>query len=58
LPTNLAISADYGMTVLGSSQNKSTHDASYRFAMYLTSPQAQAIVPLYGFGAVATASPQ
>jgi hypothetical protein len=39
-------------------QNKSTHDAAYRFAMYLMSPQAQAILPRYGFNAVAMTSPQ
>lgn len=58
LPPNLAISADYGMTVLDGPQNKSAHDAAYRFALYLMSPQAQAILPRYGFGAVALTSPQ
>ncbi|OXC75208.1 molybdate ABC transporter substrate-binding protein [Caballeronia sordidicola] len=58
LPSNLAIPADYGMAVLDGPQNNSTHDAAYRFALYLMSPQAQAILPRYGFGAVALASPQ
>jgi molybdate transport system substrate-binding protein len=58
LPSNLVVSADYGMTVLDGAQNKSTHDAAYRFAMYLMSPQAQAILPRYGFSAVAMTSPQ
>ncbi len=57
LTTNLAISADYGMTVLDDSQNKSTCDAAYRSAMYLMSPQAQAILPRYGFSAVAMSLP-
>lgn len=58
LPSNLAISADYGMTVLDGPQNVSTHDAAYRFAMYLMSPKAQTVLPRYGFVAVALASPQ
>lgn len=58
LPPNLAITADYGMTVLDGPQNKSTRDAAYRFAMYLMSPTAQAVLPRYSFGAVAPASPR
>jgi molybdate transport system substrate-binding protein len=58
LPSNLVISADYGMTVLDGAQNKSIHDATYRFAMYLMSPQVQAILPRYGFSAVAMTSPR
>lgn len=53
LPPELAIQADYGMTVL-----EGRHDeAAWRFAMYLMSPAAQAVLPRYGFGAVGLADP-
>ncbi len=55
LPPELAIQADYGMTVLAGRRDD---DAAYRFAMYLLSPAAQAVLPRYGFGAVGLASPQ
>jgi molybdate transport system substrate-binding protein len=58
LPASLVISADYGMTVVESSQNVSTRDAAYRFALYLMSPKAQAILPRYGFGTGTLASTQ
>ncbi|WP_414441709.1 substrate-binding domain-containing protein [Burkholderia sp. 22PA0106] len=54
LPPELAIQADYGMTVLAGRHD----DAAYRFAMYLLSPAAQAVLPRYGFGAVGLATPQ
>nr|WKF60704.1 Molybdate-binding protein ModA [Paraburkholderia busanensis] len=53
LPPELAISADYGMTVLDSKQDAATHDAAYRLAMYLMSPAAQRVLTSYGFTAVA-----
>lgn len=53
LPPELAISADYGMTVLDSRHNAATRDAVYRLALYLMSPAAQNVLTRYGFTAVA-----
>lgn len=53
LPPELAISVDYGMTVLDSPRNAATRDAVYRLALYLMSPAAQSVLPRYGFTAVA-----
>lgn len=53
LPPELAISADYGMTVLDSQQNAARRDAAYRLALYLMSPAAQSVLTRYGFTAVA-----
>ncbi|CAB3800999.1 hypothetical protein LMG28688_05291 [Paraburkholderia caffeinitolerans] len=53
LPPELAISADYGMTVLDSQRNAATRDAVYRLALYLMSPAAQSVLTRYGFTAVA-----
>ncbi|WP_216595032.1 molybdate ABC transporter substrate-binding protein [Collimonas arenae] len=47
LPAELAISADFGLTVLN--PNTGSHDAAYRFALFLLSPQAQQIFVNYGF---------
>lgn len=53
LPPELAISVDYGLTVLDSQRNAATRDAVYRLALYLMSPAAQSVLPRYGFTAVA-----
>lgn len=53
LPTELAIAADYGMTVIESRQNAATRDAAYRLALYLMSPAAQDVLTRYGFTPVA-----
>ena len=53
LPADLAIPADYGMTVLESPQNAATRDAAYRLALYLMSPAAQEVLTRYGFTPVA-----
>ncbi|SOE99698.1 molybdenum ABC transporter, molybdate-binding protein [Burkholderia sp. OK233] len=53
LPANLSISADYGMTVLELPQTATTRNAAYRLALYLMSPEAQAVLTRYGFTPVA-----
>ncbi|RAS35883.1 molybdate ABC transporter substrate-binding protein [Paraburkholderia bryophila] len=53
LPAELAIAADYGMTVLESRQNAASRDAAYRLALYLMSPAAQDVLTRYGFTPVA-----
>lgn len=53
LPAELAIAADYGMTVIESRQNAATRDAAYRLALYLMSPAAQDALTRYGFTPVA-----
>lgn len=53
LPPELAISADYGMTVVDSQQNPATREAAYRLALYLMSPAAQDVLTRYGFTPVA-----
>lgn len=53
LPAELAIAADYGMTVIESRQNAATRDAAYRLALYLMSPAAQDVLTRYGFTPVA-----
>jgi molybdate transport system substrate-binding protein len=56
LPADLAIDADYGMTVLEGAGDASMREAAYRFALYLMSPQAQALLTQYGFRPVALQS--
>ncbi len=46
LPDQLAVGADYGLTVLNRASSN-----GYRFAMYILSPQGQAILAKYGFAA-------
>jgi len=53
LPPELAVNADYGMTVI----NKPGNEAAYRFALYLLSPEAQSTLAAYGFTPVATPKP-
>jgi ABC-type molybdate transport system substrate-binding protein len=43
LPPELAISADYGLSVLGH------REAALRFALFVLSPEAQHLISLYGF---------
>lgn len=46
-PPELAIAADFGLTVLN--KPAGTHDAAYRFALFLLSPEAQKTFAAYGF---------
>lgn len=54
LPPELAIRADYGLSVL--TRTGRTDNAAWRFATFLMGPQAQAIAARYGFTPVAEAS--
>jgi molybdate transport system substrate-binding protein len=47
LPPELAVSADYGMSVLGH------REAALRFGLFVMSPEAQHLIGLYGFTPVA-----
>lgn len=53
LPPGLAITPDYGLTVI--TRDKKSHEAAYRFALFLMSPQAQKVMAQYGFTPIATA---
>jgi molybdate transport system substrate-binding protein len=50
LPADLAVTADYGLTVL--IQGKGSRDAALRFALFIMSPDAQHVISLYGFDPV------
>jgi molybdate transport system substrate-binding protein len=50
LPANLAVSADYGMSVL--TVEPRSHEAALKFAMFVMSPEAQALIAKYGFDTV------
>ena len=47
LPPELAVNADYGLSVLGH------REAALRFALFVMSPEAQHLIGLYGFTPVA-----
>jgi molybdenum ABC transporter molybdate-binding protein len=47
LPPELAVNADYGLSVLGH------REAALRFALFVMSPEAQQLIGLYGFTPVA-----
>jgi ABC-type molybdate transport system substrate-binding protein len=47
LPPQLAVHADYGMSVL------SNREAALRFALFVMSPEAQHVIGMYGFTPVA-----
>ena len=49
LPPELAVTADYGLSVLGH------NEAALRFALFVMSPEAQQVIGLYGFMPVARA---
>lgn len=53
LPAEVAVTADYGMTVLN--QGKGGREAALRFALFIMSPEAQHLISLYGFGPVGEA---
>jgi ABC-type molybdate transport system substrate-binding protein len=53
LPPELAVNADYGMSVL--TGGGGAHEAALRFALFVMSPGAQHIIGLYGFTPVAEA---
>ena len=56
MPAALSITADYGLSVV--TREPKSHDAAYRFALFLLSPQAQKVISKYGFTAVANSSTQ
>lgn len=47
LPSELAITADFGLTVLN--RHAGSRDAAYRFALFLLTPEAQQTLAAYGF---------
>jgi molybdenum ABC transporter molybdate-binding protein len=51
LPTNLAVTADYGLSVLNT--GKAPREAALRFALFVMTPEAQALIGRYGFSPVA-----
>ena len=51
LPPELAVNADYGMSVL--TWAGGAHEAALRFALFVMSPEAQHVIGLYGFTPVA-----
>ena len=51
LPAELAVTADYGLSVL--TTGKADRGAAYRFALFVLSPPAQHLLSLYGFTPVA-----
>lgn len=51
LPTALAITANYGLSVI--TRERKSHEAAYKFALFLLSPQAQKLIAQYGFMPVA-----
>jgi ABC-type molybdate transport system substrate-binding protein len=55
LPPNLALPVDYGMTALTTSGDAVRREAADRLALYLMSPEAQAMMIPYGFIPVANA---
>jgi len=54
LPPSLAFPVDYGMTVLTTSADPARREAADRLALYLMSPDAQAMMAPYGFIPVAS----
>jgi molybdate transport system substrate-binding protein len=53
LPPELAVHADYGMSVLNA--GGANREAALRFALFVMSPEAQHVIGLYGFTPVAEA---
>lgn len=53
LPPALSITPNYGLSVI--IRDHKAHEAAYRFALYLMSPEAQGIMAQYGFIPVAAA---
>ncbi len=49
VPAPLSVPVEYGLTVLAGSKPSATQQAAYRFALYLMSPPAQALLGPYGF---------
>lgn len=49
IPANLAVQADYGMTILTTSHDQRREAAAGQLSMYLLSPKAQALLADYGF---------
>ncbi len=50
LPPNLAVTADYGLSVL--TVEERSHEPALRFALFVMSPEAQKLISLYGFTTV------
>jgi molybdate transport system substrate-binding protein len=55
LPAELAVNADYGMSVL--SAGGGSREAALRFALFVMSAEAQHVIRLYGFTPVAERQP-
>jgi molybdate transport system substrate-binding protein len=55
LPPELAVNADYGMSVL--TAGGGNHEAAFRFALFVMSAEAQHVIGLYGFTPVAERHP-
>lgn len=55
LPPALAITADYGLSVI--TRGDQPHTAAYRFALFVMSPQAQAVLGQYRFVPVTGLTP-
>jgi molybdenum ABC transporter molybdate-binding protein len=53
LPRDLAVTADYGMSVMLAGAG--SHEAALRFAMFVMSPEAQHLIAQYGFTTVTEA---
>ena len=53
MPAELAVTADYGMSVIGAAGH--AREAALRFALFVMSPEAQHLIGLYGFEPVAEA---
>jgi molybdate transport system substrate-binding protein len=53
VPPSLAFPVDYGMTVLTTGHDPARREAADRLALYLMSPEAQAMMAPYGFIPVA-----
>jgi molybdenum ABC transporter molybdate-binding protein len=47
LPSALTITPNYGLSVI--TRDKKSHEAAYKFALFLLSPQAQKVIAQYGF---------
>ena len=50
LPPELAVTADYGMSVIG--RGARAREAALRFALFVMTPEAQHLIGLYGFETV------
>jgi molybdenum ABC transporter molybdate-binding protein len=49
LPPGLAVTADYGLSVLTKNADPARREAAYRFALFVMGPTAQRIMSAYGY---------